>query len=215
MTDNELRALVASIAEGQKKTDAQLAKTDAQLAKTDAQLAKTDAQLDRNAIQQAKTEAQLAQTDARLARTCEKVDKLAEMYGGMSNNQGSEVEQFYYNSLRMNPVLQGIYFEEIHRNLRRVRQGVEDEYDILMVNTKAVYIIEVKYKAHPNDLEKMIHKKAFDFPTLFQEYTDFEQHLGLACFHIDDALVEEAINMGVNILQRKGEIFEISAAKRA
>ena len=135
MTDNELKALVASIAEGQKKTDAQL---------------------DRNAIQQAKTEVQLAQTDARLARTCEKVDKLAEMYGGMSNNQGSEVEQFYYNSLRMNPVLQGIYFEEIHRNLRRVRQGVEGEYDILMVNTKAVYIIEVKYKAHPNHLEKMV-----------------------------------------------------------
>ncbi|MBF0266683.1 MAG: hypothetical protein HQL46_15580, partial [Gammaproteobacteria bacterium] len=77
MTDDELRDLVASLAvankelrDSQKVTDEQLAKTDAQLAKTDAQLAKTDV----------------------------KLNKLAEMYGGVGNNQGKVTEEFYYNS---------------------------------------------------------------------------------------------------------------------
>ena len=81
MTNNELRALIASIGEAQKKTDAQLARTDAQLAetaaqlaRTDAQLAETDAQLARTDAQLAETAAQLARTDAQLVETCARVD---------------------------------------------------------------------------------------------------------------------------------------------
>ena len=42
MTDEELKALVASLAVSQAKTDAQLAQTDAQLARTDAKLDRSD-----------------------------------------------------------------------------------------------------------------------------------------------------------------------------
>ena len=187
MTDDELKALVASIAEGQKVTDAQLKQTDAQLKQTNAQI---------------------KQTDQQLAKTSAKVDKMMAMYGGMANNQGAAAEEFYYNTLKDKPVLQGMHFDVVYKNMTAKRNGVEDEYDILLVNGKAVYIIEVKYNAHLNDIQKIIDKKAVNFTILFPEYADYEHHLGLACFHIDDYTKEQALAAGLTILQRKGSIIE-------
>ena len=48
------------------------------------------------AVAQAKTDVQLAATDAQLAKTGVKLDRLAELYGGVSSNQGSAAEEFFY-----------------------------------------------------------------------------------------------------------------------
>ena len=128
MTDNELKILVASIAEGQKKTDAQLKRTDAQLKRTDAQLAKTSA----------------------------KVDKVAEMYGGMANNQGDVAEEFFVNALKKNPIINGIAFDTVIKQLNARSNGVQDEFDIVLTNGVALFIIEVKYKAHAKDIENLL-----------------------------------------------------------
>ena len=191
MTDNELKALVASIAEGQKKTDEQLKKTDEQLKKTDEQLQRTDAQL---------------------SKLGAKIDKVANMYGGMANNQGAATEEFYYNSLKSKPILQGIQFDVIYKNMTAAYAGIEDEYDIVLINGKAVYIIEVKYKVHLNDIEKLVTKKAKNFPKLFVEYANYQRYLGLACFYIDEETKKQALAQGVNVLQRKGNLIESLAA---
>ncbi len=76
MTDAELKALVASLAESQKETDRQLRETDARLqksleslrasqAETDRQLRETDARLQKNLES---LSAKLAETDARLEK---------------------------------------------------------------------------------------------------------------------------------------------------
>jgi len=48
------------------------------------------------AIAQAKTDEQQAKTDQQLAKTDAKLDRLAEMYGGVGNNQGAIAEEFYF-----------------------------------------------------------------------------------------------------------------------
>jgi len=88
------------------------------------------------ALAQVKTDAQLAKTDAKL-------NKLAEMYGGVGNNQGRVTEEFYYNSLKHNPVLNGIQFDFIEKNVTRSKGGIEEEYDLLLVNGQEIYIVEV------------------------------------------------------------------------
>ena len=191
MTDDELKALVAQIAVAQTKTDMQLAKTDAQLAKTDAQLAKTDAQL--------------AKTDAKLSR-------LADMYGGVGNNQGRVAEEFYFNSLKKHPVLNGIHFDVIEKNVTRYTAQLEDEYDILLINGHEIFIIEVKYRAYPKDIDRLVNKKAVNFRKLFPEYAHYRHHLGLATFSIDDELKQDALQRGVTILQRCGNVIETLAA---
>ena len=46
-------------------------------------------------------------TDEQIAKTDAKLDRIAEMLGGVSNNQGKIAEEFFYNSLKYNPVLVG------------------------------------------------------------------------------------------------------------
>lgn len=177
MTDQELREMLAELAQSQAKTDAQLAKTDAQLAKTDT-----------------------------------KLDKLAEMYGGVGNNQGKVTEEFYYNSLKPNLSLNGIQFDFIEKNVTRSAFGIEEEYDLLLVNGQDVFIIEVKYHLHPRDIERLVNRKLSNFKTLFPEYRACRIHLALATFAVDDDVKQLALDQGVTVLQRRGDVIETLAA---
>ena len=209
---------IAELIENSKKTDAQLAETDAQLAKTDAQLAKTDAQLAKTDAQLAKTDAQLekttaqlARTDSQLARTDRKLDKISEMYGGVANNLGAVTEEFFVNALNKNPTINGIAFDTIFKQLNARANGIQDEFDIVLLNGIAVFIIEVKYKAHQNDIDCLINKKYQNFATLFPQYSDYKAYLGLATFCINDDLKFKAISQGITILQQQGDIITTTA----
>ena len=80
---------------------------------------------------------------------------------------------------------------------------------ILLVNGKDVAIIEVKYKARLNDLNRLINKKYENFKKLYPEYKDYNHHLGLASFNINDDIKKEASSNNVILLKRKGDIVEI------
>ncbi len=241
MTDEELKALVASLAVAQAKTDTELNKLAATQAKTEEGLkslaanvaavqmevavaearavkerealfagiaalqAKTDAELNKLAVAQAKTDAQLAKTDA-------KIDKLAQMYGGVGNNQGKVAEAFYYNALKHKPILNGMRFNFIDKNVTRSKGKIEEEYDLLLVNGQDIFIVEVKYHVHPHDIERLIGRKADHFKKLFPEYAAYHHHLGLATFAIEDEVLQQALSQGVTVLQRRGKVFETRVA---
>ena len=166
----------------------------------------------RIAVAQDRTDAQLAETVAQLAKTDAKLDRLAEMYGGVGNSQGAVAEEFYYNSLKADPVLGGVRFDFVDKNITRSHAGLEDEFDLLLVNGRAVFVVEVKYKAHPNDLRRLLDDKAASFRRLFPEYADREQRLVLAAFHVHDEIKRAALAQGVTVLQRKGDLIESTAA---
>lgn len=157
---------------------------------------------------QIKTDAQLAKTDAQLAKTDAKLDKLAEMYGGVSNNQGKVAEEFFYNSLKHNPVLNGLKFDFIEKNVTRSKDGIEEEYDILLVNGQVVYIIEVKYSLHTRDIERMVTRKLPNFKKLFLEYRNYEIRTAFASFSMAEDVIKEGFENGITLLQRRGDIFE-------
>ena len=157
---------------------------------------------------QKKTDEQLAKTDEQLAKTDAKLDRIAEMLGGVSNNQGKVAEEFFYNTLREHPVLLGKTFDTIDKNITRSVQKIQEEYDILLYNGDSVFIIEVKYRVHPQDIQRLIERKGEHFPLLFSQYRNFQRHLGLATFSIEDAVLEEALSRGVTVLQRRGDLIE-------
>lgn len=191
MTDDELKALVARLAVSQDRTDEELKAL--------------AASVDKIAAAQDRTDAQLARTDAKL-------DRLAEMYGGVGSNQGAVAEEFYFNTLKANPVLGGVRFDYVQRNAERTGAGLANEFDLLLINGRTVYVVEVKYKAHEKDLRRLLDVKAVNFPRLFPEYADHEQHFALATFHIHDDLKSTALKQGVTVLQRKGDLIESIAA---
>ena len=149
-----------------------------------------------------------AKTDEQMKKTDERLNKVAKLVGNISNNQGDIAEEFFYNSLSSTSKLAGINYDFVDKNTTRKRDGIEDEYDILMVNGKDIAIIETKYKAHSNDIEKLINKKYENFKKLYPEYKDYNHHLGLASFNINDEVKEEASKNSVILIQRKGDLIE-------
>jgi hypothetical protein len=121
-------------------------------------------------------------------------------------------EEFYYNSLKHNPVLGGIRFDFVDKNVTRSRAGIEEECDLLLVNGEDVYIIEVKYRLHPKDIERMLSRKLVNFKKLFPEYGGYRIHLALATFALEDDVRQMALDQGITLLQRRGDVIETWAA---
>jgi Holliday junction resolvase-like predicted endonuclease len=126
----------------------------------------------------------------------------------MGQNQGDVAEEFFYNSLEDSPTLGGIHYDFKDKSWRKRSGKVQDEFDIVLVNAEHVALIEVKYKAHANDLAKILDKKISNFKILFPEYASYQHHLGFASLHMNDELKQSALDAGVMVLQRKGDVME-------
>jgi hypothetical protein len=57
-------------------------------------------------------------------------------------------------------------------------------------------------------VKKLVNKKYENFKKLYPEYKEYNHHLGLASFNINEDVKEEAINNSVILLQRKGDLVE-------
>ena len=110
----------------------------------------------------------------------------------MNDNIGMTTEDYFYNSLFNNPTLGGIKFDIIRKNIHTRTKRLEDEYDIVLYNGDSIGLIECKYKAHENDLRRMIDKKTVNFRILFPDFEDYKIHLGLASFSFYPELEELA-----------------------
>jgi hypothetical protein len=192
MTDEELKALVASLAIAQKATDEQMKRT--------------DEQIKRNAIAQKATDEQMKRTD-------EKLERIGITLGNVTNNQGDVAEEFFYNSLVNDTHLGSIYFDDIERNGQKRRGKTEEEYDIIMTNGDAVGIVEVKYKAHENDLDKL-DRKMHNFKKLYPIYQHYKQYGAIATFTINDDAKKEALRRGYFVLQRTGDVMHTESGER-
>ena len=156
------------------------------------------------AVAQAKTEAQMARTDATLER-------MGIHLGGITDNNGSNTEDYFYNSLLDNPVLGGIKYDSISKNLEIRSKRSQGEFDLVMFNGESIALIECKYKAHKSDVEKLINKKVDSFKKLFPVYANYKFYLGIASFSFYPELENFAKQNGVAILKQKGEVVEIEA----
>ena len=229
MTDQELKDLVANIAISVQnlaiqsaKTDEQLAKTDVQLAQTDAKLAqlaeqfaiqsaKTDAQLAQTDAQLAKTDAQLAKTDAQLAKTDAKLNKIAKLFGDVNNNRGEMAEEFFFTSLKKKPMIAGIKFETVHRNLHGSKGKIQDEFDLVLINGDSLAIIETKNKAHLKLVDQMLEKKIPNFKILFPQFAHYKIYAGIASMITYDELKEKTSEQGLFLLTQQGKCLELTS----
>ncbi len=184
MTDEELKELVGSLAIAQKKTDEQMKHTDEQMKRTDEQLKRTDEKLERIGIQLA----------------------------NIAGNQGDVAEEFFFNSLANDMHLGSIYFDDISKNENKRRGRMEEEYDIVMTNGNSIGIIEVKYKAHENDLKKL-ERKMKNFKQLFPIYENYKLYGAIASFHIYKKAKHAALEQGFFVLQRRGEVIQTDCAE--
>ena len=158
------------------------------------------------AVAQAQTEEQMKKTDEQMKKTDEKLNRIAAMVGNISNNQGDIAEEYFVNSLEEYLKIGKINFDYVVPNfMAKKGHKILAEYDILLVNGESVAIVEVKYKAHINDLDKLP-KKIEQLKNLPQ-YKNYKVYAGIATFYATNELIKKAQELGYFILQRKGEVM--------
>ena len=170
--------------------------TDRQMQETDRRMQETDRMMKENEKFRIETE--------------KRWKELSKQLGGMANNQGDFAEEYFFNSFENGKTnFFGEKFDVIKKKVTSVWQEIEDEYDIVLYNHASVAIIEVKYKAHINDIPEVL-KKAETFRILFPYYKNFKIYLGLASMSFYPELEQECINQGIAAIKQIGDTVVIN-----
>jgi len=145
------------------------------------------------------------ETDRIVKENAKAMRELQKTVGGWANSHGSFAEEYFFNSFEKGQRnFFGEKFDEIKKHVTHFWQGVEDEYDIVLYNHASVALIEVKYKAHKNDIPTVL-KKAETYRILYPNYKDFKIYLGLASMSFYPELEQECINNGIVIIKQVGD----------
>ena len=146
-----------------------------------------------------------AEAKKRKAEFDEEIRKINESMGHYSNNIGVIAEQYFFNSFKKGKTnFFGEKFDDIEKNVRGIKKDFKDEYDILLINGRTIGIVEVKTKAHENDIPKIL-KKAKTFRANFPEYENHKVYLGLATMSFYPELEDLCAQHGLAIIQNVGE----------
>jgi hypothetical protein len=187
-TTNSLEELVAFMREEHRIFLEKIAESDRQRKETDLQIKESD-RLRREA-------------DAKYAERQKKID---ELMGSWHNNHGSFAEEYFYNSFEKGERnFFGEKFDKINKHAPGFENGFEDEYDILLINGKSVGIIEVKFKAHENDIPKCL-RKAETFRVNYPNYKNHQVYLALASMAFYPELEEQCRDNGIAIIKQVGD----------
>jgi hypothetical protein len=152
--------------------------------------------------------------DEKNKRASEKRWKIIEeTMGSWGNNFGSFAEEYFFNSFdEEKQDFFGEHFNDIDKNVKPPgKNNLKDEYDIVMYNDSYVAIVETKFKAHKNDIPKVI-KKAETFRILCPDYQNFKIYLGLASLSFYPEIEKECIDNGIAIIKQVGDTVVINDA---
>jgi hypothetical protein len=181
---------------------ATLESASAKIESAGAKIESAGVKIDRLAERQVENERIL---NEKFAETDKLIKNLGVRLGGMANSHGSFAEEYFFNAFDNGETnFFGEKFDEIEKNLKYRRNGLKDEYDMVMFNHTSVAIIEVKYRAREKDMPATL-KKVDTFRILFPDYKDFRIYLGLAAMSFDPEIEKECEDNGIAIIKQVGD----------
>ena len=147
-----------------------------------------------------------ASIDKTRAEHNQRMKDLERHVGGLANNHGDFAEEYFFNSFENGQ--SNFFGEEFdfveRRKTRRFKKGLGDEYDIMLVNCKAIGLIEIKFRAHIDDIPKVINKVR-TFRANFPEYSKHKVYLGLATMVFDSKVEKECVTQGIAVIKQVGD----------
>jgi len=138
-----------------------------------------------------------------------KINKIGKLFGGMGRNIGEQAEEYFYRRLKSHSNLFGIEFSHIKRDLKCETGKLDGQYDIVLQNGQYVFVIEVKYKLHPNDVIKFKEKALPKFKILFPEYEDKKVYVAMAGMTVVPDSKQLCEEYGFLLLTQAGKDFTI------
>ena len=178
-----------------------------QMAESRAEYEKSCAEYERRSAEYEKRSAESrAEYERYSADVSRKIREISDMIGGVSNSNGMFAEEFFLNAIDLgDKKLFGEQFHECISYARRHNKALrlKIENDLILVNGDSVALIEIKYKARKEDVQKMIDILP-RFRALYPEYKNHRIYLGLAAMSFEKGVEKECIEKGVAIVKQVG-----------
>jgi len=191
MTDDELKKLVAGIAEENRET---------------ARLLKEANQKDDEWREKMRDE-------------WKEINKIlkenSKQLGTMSDNDGKHAEQYFQHILSDKLEFGGMKYDKMIANLECFNKNrvIIMEFDIVLVNCQSVAIIETKSNIRSEFIWKLVNDRLPVFRKFFPEYNDRKVYLGIAGFSFGKKVLEQAEKYGVGIIRQVGDGAEATIGK--
>ncbi|MBF0609573.1 MAG: DUF3782 domain-containing protein [Magnetococcales bacterium] len=180
------------------EADQRLQETDRIIQETTLQLKETDRIVKETTLQ-------MKETDRRMQETDRQVKEVSKQVGGLSSRWGEFVEGLVEPACETLFAERGIPVHKVSRRIKAKKPGGRHmEIDILVVNTNAVVLVEVKSKLKQEDVIEYVNKLA-EFRDFFPEYAD-KRILGAVAGIVMDPNVDRfAMNQGLFVIVQSGE----------
>ncbi len=137
-----------------------------------------------------------------------KIDKLAKLYGNVSENSRDVAEEFFKRGLESRKSILWIPYTEVG-HLEKKKGKLQGEFDIVLYNGDSMIVVEVKYKLHPNDVDDFVTRKLPNFKKLFHEYADKKIVGAVAGMSVPTDSFEIAKKHGLLVLTKLGENLSV------
>ena len=201
--ESVLASVKAMFAESSERLDRELQKSRAEFEQRNAA---SSEKLDRE------LEKSRAEFDQRVAENNRILKDLSKQIGGMANSNGDYAEEFFYNALYhgQRNMFGEVFDEVVKRNIVTINKGFEDEYDILLVNGRAICVVEVKYKADSGDLPHRVLRKAQTFRANFPQHKDKKVYLALAGMSFHPLTEKACKDNGIAIMKQVGDTLVVT-----
>ena len=151
------------------------------------------------------TDIRFKQTDAQFKETDRFLKKIGKELGNIGNNNGDVAEDFFFYGFSSTMQIAGIKYNYIERNKERLIKKLQDEYDIVLFNSKRILVVEVKYKLHPNDIISFYEQKLPNFKKIFPEYKDYTINGAVAGLSVPNESYQKAIDYGLMVFTQSGK----------
>lgn len=171
------------------------AETDKKFVETDRKLVESKLDLD----------SKFAKTDRKFAETREFIKELGKQIGGIGNSNGDFAEEFFSNGFENNMTVNGVKYDYLDQNKKRKVGNEKGEYDIVLINSDKILVLEVKYKLKNEQVENFYAKQLPKFKKLFPEYKNYTVHGGLAALSFDKNAQETAEKYGMYVFTQSGD----------
>ncbi len=150
-------------------------------------------------------EAMRKDTDKEIKAISQLVKSNSQEISGVGKGNGRVAEDFFYHSFDKKMKVDNINYDYLHRSLNRKSGELKGEYDIVLINSKSLLLIEVKYRLKSKDVEKFYTKQIPAFKQLFPEYSNYTMYAAVAGLSVDSHAEEEAKKNGILTFTQSGQ----------
>ena len=150
--------------------------------------------------------AMFAETRELSNENSKQIHELNRQLGGITRSNGDMAEEFFFNAFRKDKIFMNEKYDQIHKGYFYSIDDIMNEFDIVFINGKSIAIIEVKYKARPDNIDiEHLTSRAERFKENAPIYKNHNIYLGVAAMSFKKGLASDLHQAGIVTIHPVGK----------